>query len=244
MSLHPTKSKCMVIGTPHKTKTADSLSLTINGIALENVTVQKLLGIYIDNNLKWHTQIDYVCKKLNCKISLLKNIMFYLTDEMKRMFYNAYVLPILDYCCHIWGKDNNCYINKVYTLQKRVAKIILKKPTRSSSDGLLRELQWLTFTGRCKYHCATLVYKTRKCMAPCYITELLIFANNEHYSLRSASKHDLCLTKVPRTNYFKESFSYYSMKVWNDIPDDIRNANKLITFKLKYKTHLLKNLSS
>ena len=69
-----------------------------------------LLEIYIDNNLKWHSHIDFVCKQLNSKISLLKKIMFYLTDEMKRMFYNAYILPILDYCCHIWGKDNKGYI--------------------------------------------------------------------------------------------------------------------------------------
>ena len=75
------------------------------------------------------------------------------------------------------------------------------------------------------------------------MAELLNFASNEHYSLRSVSKHDLCLKKIPRTNYFKDSFSYYSMKVWNEIPDDIRNAKRLTTFKCKYKLHLLNSAS-
>ena len=65
--------------------------------------------------------------KQNSKRSLPKNIMFHLTNEMKRMHYNAFKLPIFDYCCHIWCKNNFFYVCKVNTLQQRVANIILKK---------------------------------------------------------------------------------------------------------------------
>ncbi len=78
--------------------------------------------MYIDNTLNWHAHIDYVCKKLNTKIALLKRILFLLTDETKIMFYNAYILPIFDYCCTIWGKDNKNYMNKINMLQKTYLK--------------------------------------------------------------------------------------------------------------------------
>jgi len=29
------------------------------------------------------------------------------------MFYNAYLVPIFDYCCTIWGKSNKSYIKVV-----------------------------------------------------------------------------------------------------------------------------------
>jgi hypothetical protein len=40
----------------------------INEIVFENVAYQNVLGIGIDNNLKWHLQIDYVCKNLTEKL--------------------------------------------------------------------------------------------------------------------------------------------------------------------------------
>ena len=64
MSLHPKKTKCMLIGSRYKLKNTNMLNLRINDTILENVTVQKMLGVFIDNNLNWHAHIDYVCKNL------------------------------------------------------------------------------------------------------------------------------------------------------------------------------------
>ena len=118
MALHPQKTKCMVIGSKQKLRGDNHLTLKVNDCILENVNSQKVLGVFIDCNLSWHTHIDFVCKNLNNKISLLKHILYYLTDDMKLMFYNAYLVPIFDYCCTIWGKSNKSYINKVNNLQK------------------------------------------------------------------------------------------------------------------------------
>ena len=73
------KTKCMVIGSSKKIKKCNPLILKINNTILENVNVQRILGIYVDNTLNWHHHIDYVCKKLNSKIALLKIIIYYLT---------------------------------------------------------------------------------------------------------------------------------------------------------------------
>jgi hypothetical protein len=65
MSLHPIKTKCMIIGSSKKVKKCHPLLLKVNDTTLENVTVQKLLGIYVDNTLNWHYQIDSVLQKKN-----------------------------------------------------------------------------------------------------------------------------------------------------------------------------------
>ena len=229
----------MLIGSKQKLNHVDQLTLQINGTKLENVTVQKVLGVLIDSNLNWHSQIDAVCKKLNAKIALLKHILYYLTDEVKLLFFNAYLLPIFDYCCTLWGKDNNTYINKVYVLQKRAAKIILNKPMRTPTAGLYKQLNWLTFSDRCKYHSAILVYKTMNHMAPSYMTDVITFATNEKYNLRSAMHNDLVLKFRPQTNYLKDSFAYYSRTVWNNIPFEIKNAKSVHSFKRLYRKYLM-----
>ena len=160
MLLHPTKSKCMVIGSRYKLNKINTLQLTINGTTLENVTHQKLLGIHVDNSLKWHIQIDNVCQKLNSKVNLLKRIKCYLNRHSRVLFYNAYILPIMDYCCHIWGKENKACINQIHKIQSRICKIMLDLPMRSTSKSIYEDLQIMSFDNRCMYHVAVLVFKT------------------------------------------------------------------------------------
>jgi len=91
----------MLIATKHKLKKNKTIFLSIGNTQLENVEVQKLLGIYIDNTLSWTHQVSHVRKNVNSKIALLKRVSNYLTHDMKVMFYNAYIQSIIDYCCLI-----------------------------------------------------------------------------------------------------------------------------------------------
>ena len=144
MSLHPAKTKCMVIGTNHKLKHVDILKLTVDSSCIENVAVQKVLGVYVDRTLSWNVQIAKMCSKLNSKIALLKRISYYLTYDMKIMFYNAYIMSTFDYCCTVWGKSKKIE-DKIHKIQKRAARIILNKPFRTNSKDMFVELQWLSF---------------------------------------------------------------------------------------------------
>ena len=69
------------------------------------------------------------------------------------MYYNAYVLPHLDYCCSIWGNCNNFLLDSLLKLQKRAARIILDehdytKPSRE----LFHECNIVQITQRILYH--------------------------------------------------------------------------------------------
>ena len=153
------------------------------------------------------------------------------------LFYNAYVLPIMDYCCYIWGKDNKTYINKVHKIQNRIGKIMLDLPLKDHSRSIYAELQISTFNNRCKYHTAVLVYKIVNNMSPSYLT--VSVSNNVSYNLRSKSHKDLVLSSRPKTNYFKDTFQHYSMTIWNSIPLNIRNTSTLNSFKTIYRRYLL-----
>ena len=82
---------CMIIGSRYRLKTSNELSLFKDNTGNENVESQKLLKIHIDNKLTWDTHIDKVCKNLVPKLFLLKRIQFFLTPEMKQLFYNTHL---------------------------------------------------------------------------------------------------------------------------------------------------------
>lgn len=240
MSLHPQKSKCMLISTKNRLKKARPLALTVNNVNIENVSVQKVLGVHIDNTLSWDIQISSVCKNIKSKISLLKQINFYLSDEMKRMFYNVYIVPCFDYCCTIWGKGVHSWgnINKIVKLQKRAARIILQCPYNTSSSELFKNLQWMTFDNRCMYITALMVFKCKNALFPEYMSNLLSFSSNDKYELRSSKRQNLLLPRL-KTNYTKDSFAYYSSHIWNTLPQQIRQQNSLNSFKANLRKFIL-----
>ena len=240
MLIHPKKSKCMVIGSPNRLKSLDKLYLTIYSSRIEQVENQKVLGIYIDHNLSWKSQINYLCNKLKSKITLLSKINNYLTMDMKKLYFNAYILSNMDYCCVIWSRCNKSSISKISILQKRCAKIILRKPIRTPSLSLFREMEWLSFENRCKYHTAILVHKCLQGHTPSYLQAIVHFANNKSYTLRSTTNKDISHVKT-NTKFGTKSFSYAAMEIWNAIPIYVRNIVSLSGFKQTYRNYLMLN---
>ena len=70
------------------------------------------------------------------------------------------------------------------------------------------------------------------------MSDSITVATNNSYLLRSALRNDLVLKHKLKTKYIKDSFNYYSMTVWNEIPIEIRTAANIKSFKLLYKKYL------
>ena len=70
---------------------------------IQTVDSMKLLGVYVDHNLSWQNHINSIQKRLVSLIGLLYIIGPFLDKASMLLFYNAYVLPVLDYCISIWG---------------------------------------------------------------------------------------------------------------------------------------------
>ena len=242
MCLNPSKTKCMLISTPHKHKQLlkgkTTFNLYIDKTLIDTVTEQKVLGVHIENTLSWKSHLAKITSKINTGTALLKRISYYLTTEMQTLFYNAYILPVMDYCSIVWGHDNSCK-KRMLRLQTRIAKIITKSKCKESTL-IFDQLKWLTFIDRYKIQIGSLVYKVSNGSAPQYICNMLTFSSNDTYQLRSVQYHDL-ITLRPKTNYLRTSFPYLSTSIWNNIPTSIRFSPSLNTFKKNYKLLLLKS---
>ncbi len=80
-----------------------------------------------------------------------------------------------------------------------------------------------------------LVYKSLNGLRPKYIADILT-EYKPNRPLRSLGSSQL---EIPRVHTKKESaFSYYATRSWNQLPEEIRCAKTLATFKSRLKTHL------
>lgn len=237
MALHPAKTKCMIIASKPKLKKAVPLNLSLNDIAIENVSTHTVLGVDVDNALTWKTHINKVRKRLNSKIALLQRISYALNHDMKIKFYNAYVQPVFDYCCSIWGSGSYAQRTMV-KYQKRFARIILNIPsTLNNRQSIIDDMNWLSFPRRFEYYIAVMVHKSKSNSLPEYIFDLINFAANPTYNLRSITRHELQSVKM-RTSYMTSSFKYQSRKIWNSIPITLRNITNHSAFKYHLKHYL------
>ena len=174
------------------------------------------------------------------KLNLMKRLTPFLTTNMKKLYYNSYVLTQFDYCCTVWAKGTKSCLNKVFKIQKRAARILLQKPNETPSMPLFNHLGWLTFENRYKFHSGVLVYKALNNQAPPYISKLFISTSICKYSLRSSTRGDISsFTKIPNTKYMQNTFSNTGKEIWNCIPVHIRQATSVNCFKYLLKKHLL-----
>ena len=231
MVLNENKTKGLLIGTSQRLSRCQSnLEIIVNNHKIECSEYEKLLGIQIDKSLSFVKHIDYVCKNLTSKISLLCKIKQYLPFETRKLYYNAYILPVMDYCLTVWGSTSKYQLDRILRLQKRAARIILDMPPDTPSMPLFEKLGWLTVHERLEYNKAVLLYKSTHDLTPSYITDLFEFHSSQNYNVRSASNNNM-LIKRHNSKIFEKSLQYEGPRLWNSLPQPIRNSPSLPTFK-------------
>ena len=135
------------------------LNIQANDICIQNVSKQKLLGIYTDESLTWSSHIDYLCSHISMKISLLRNLSKNVPVKVLKMFYQSYILPCIDYGSITWGSASSSNIERLNKLQKRAARIILRTDFNTPSQEMFQELGWSPVPNRIKYNKAVLTYR-------------------------------------------------------------------------------------
>ena len=232
MLINTTKTKVMLITTPQRRVNLNNYNfhLTYTNEALSVVTCEKILGVFIDNNLTWTNHTDAVAKKIVSNLWLLSRIKTYLTTHQRIQFYKSYVQPHIDYCNTIWGGTSQRNLDRIYRLQKRACKIILDYKYENIADSM-EELKILNIYERIYLQKAKFMFKISKSLTPKYINEMFHLRplNNTLQSLRSSATINYVLPR-PHKELFKQSLIYSGPLIWNNLPDDLRQLGTIDTF--------------
>ena len=220
-----------MLGTRKRLIEARKLNIQVEDKCLQNVSTQKVLGLHIDEHLTWTTHIDHLCSAISSKISLLRQLAEYVPVGVQKRFYQGYILPLIDYGSITWGTASNTNIERVSKLQKRAARIILRADFDTPSSAMFQELNWPSIENRLKYNKAVLTYRALNKLTPDYISNLLKPLSETHsLNLRSSENGSLHIP-LARTALYDNSFTCSAPKLWNALPQTVRDADSLFTFK-------------
>ena len=105
---------------------------------LKLVTETKLLGLILRNDMKWSSNTDYLVKKANARMEILRRLANF-SGPIKDMvqIYITYIRSILEQSCVIWHnsltEEDNMKLERV---QKNACRNILKEKYESYENSL------------------------------------------------------------------------------------------------------------
>ena len=107
----------------------------------------------------------------------------------------------------------------------------------STSPLFSCKLHWLPITKRCQFKILTMTYKASHHNAPQYICDMLNWYQPAR-TLRSASTTSLVPNRNRTIRYGRRLLDTSSAALWNPLPDYIKSADTIITFKAYLKTYM------
>ena len=111
LKLNIVKSLCMLIGSRQRIS-GKSLNLFLDNSALKQLSVARYLGVYFDRYLTWDSHINYVLQRVRRKLYMI-NRLRPVAPRVLHLLYQAFVLPIFDYCDTVWSPSNASCIRRL-----------------------------------------------------------------------------------------------------------------------------------
>ena len=103
------------------------------------------------------------------------------------------------------------------------------------SSYLRNLLGWDDLSTRRDKQLSIAMFKTLNGFFPKYLEDLFVNCDSR-YNLRD--RDNKLALPLPKTNYGKSSFQYCGAKIWNNLPNEVRNLNSLATFRRRIHSPL------
>ena len=100
------------------------MSVSINGRALASVTCTRYLAVLIDQHLTWKLHVANVLKWIRSKLYALYRLRP-LPGHLLLRLYQAFVLPVFDYCDVVWVPTMVSLSKPLECLHSRVLQRVL-----------------------------------------------------------------------------------------------------------------------
>jgi hypothetical protein len=82
------------------------------------------LGIKIDQVLSFSSHITSMVKSISRKLNILHRARSYFNHKQIINLYKAFIVPCLEYCCHLWDGSGKVNMGKLGSVQRKAIKMI------------------------------------------------------------------------------------------------------------------------
>ena len=188
----------------------------------------EMLGVAVDNKMKFERHIANVCRKVSQQIAVLKRMKKILPFETRKCLYLGFIIPHFNYCSETWHFCNKNITAKLEKVNESALHFVFNKKQMSYCE-LLDKIGLPSLANQRLANIVCMVFKAiNSDHAPRSIKELFGHRKS-HYDLRG--NDILKLPKANTTTYALKSWRFMAPKLWNSIPDSFRTLQSFEVFK-------------
>ena len=213
-------------------KSTSFMYLDMEKELLESEECVKLLGVWIDNKITFEEHIKKLLTKGNQKLCALMRVSKYMSTERLLVIMKAFIESQFNYCPLVWMFHSKKLQSRLDRLHERALRVAYKDD-HSCFEELLKKDDSFNLHDRNLQKLAVLMYQVKNKLCPPPVQE--IFTQND-YAKELRSNENGEVWEIPRvkTEYNGiESLRYMGPVTWNLLPDDIKSATSLESFKTK-----------
>ena len=212
-----------------------SLRLLFEGKTLEQKQSSKMLGVIIDDKLRWMDHVSHINAKISRASGVIHKFSKILQTETLRLIYYSIIQPHLQYCNVVWGNASKSILAPLFRSQKKAIRRVNHAGYLDHTNNLFKDLKILKLKEINTLETAKFVKKEIDKQNPKYfqrrhVNHNMVLRNNNHLALNLPR---------PRSEREKQFITYHGPKIWNALPFDVQNSTNPTTFKIKFKKRLL-----
>ena len=216
-------------------------SIIFGGKTLKRVKETKFLGVIIDENLNWNSQIKHFGKKITSTISSLYEMRRIITKNLKTSVYNAQINSHLAYGISIWGSSaSRVKLKNLFVLQKKAIRNLFgikkeSKNVKGHTKPTFNDNNILTVHNLASYLTITCISQIRLERTPNHLYELMNIDDDR----------PRMILPMINSSHLQNKFLFYGPKIWNLILPFIKDTNydlpqTIFQYKNCFKNFLLK----
>ena len=126
-------------------RVAKLITIKIHDQEMEKLKYTKFLGLYTDDELSWKYHIDQVTTKISKMTGIMAKARHYLSIETLKTIYNTMVYPYLTYCSIIWTSTYPTRLTSIFTMQKKIVRLMTFAKYQDESRPLFLFLIFLIY---------------------------------------------------------------------------------------------------
>ena len=205
----------------------ENTSKVVEALVKES-TEENLLGITLEKSLSFKKHVKTLCRMVSQKLhALLARISRYMDTEKLQHLMAAFFLPKFHYSPLVWMFFGGTLNHRIIHDHKRALRIAYKD-NRHYFGLLLEQSNSVPVYLRSLQLLMTEIYKTKSDLNPPFIKDIF---RERDISNNLKHDNDAKLPKVRTASFGVETIGYLGNKLWQLLPNEIKNSANLRVFK-------------
>lgn len=210
----------------------------MDGNEVQEVSSISYLGVELQGNLSWSQHIRNLKTKTAQAVGLIYKFKNKFDGDTKLLLYNALIQSHLNYLAISYGYKKSKELKTLQRMQNKALKVVSNLPITYSTVSLYSDIFKNVLPVHGIYKLQLLIY-VFKCLHNIGHHTIRFSRNQSSFNTRNNMNLSVARCRLETT---KQRIEYMGSREFNNLPQNLKNTNRISIFKKDVKEYLLQHI--